>query len=145
MSYGLRSTPPASSASQAGTMSAADKAKMDDFDATAYATVAANANSALQSVPDASTSIKGLSKKSATLTSAAANILTNNSGGTASTTIAVGTTIGTVLSVAANVTDVASLATWAKNSIASLTTELNATRARLEDVIAKQQTAGQQT
>lgn len=126
-------------------MSAADKAKMDAFDATAYATVASKANSALQSVPDATTSVKGLALKSEALGSAAASVLTDSSTGSASTTIAAAPSVGTVLSVAANVADVATFVTWAKNSVASLTTQLNANRARVEDLIAKQQTAGQQT
>lgn len=94
----------------------------------------AKADSAVQSVPDASTGVKGIVKKSAVLTAGASSAITDNTGGAPITTWPA--IVGAVYA-----TDAPDI----KNAISSIAVGLNALRARLEDLIAKQQTAGQQT
>lgn len=113
-----------------------------DFATTAQG---AKADSALQSVPDAAAAIKGVILKAAALTAPAGGALVNNTGGSVGTTLAAIPVVGTVLSVAVNVTDFQSFRTAVMDGIASLAAAQNLTRSRVEDLIAKQQTAGQQT
>lgn len=94
----------------------------------------AKADTALQSVPDASTSVKGLVKKAAVLTAAPPITITDSTGGSVSTTLA-------AITGAVYADDSAII----KNALASIADNLNKANARLEDLIAKQQTAGQQT
>jgi len=92
------------------------------------------ADSALQSVPDATTSVKGLALKSAALTNAAPGAMTINVGGSISLTLA-------AITGAVYATDSTSI----KNVISSIADTLNKTNLRLEELISKQQSAGQQT
>lgn len=94
----------------------------------------------------ATTSVAGIVKKGALLTSPSAHTITDNVGGTVSTTqIPALGSVGTVLSVAANVTDVTTFNTNVKNAISTLTAEQNLLKARLEELISKLQTSGVQT
>lgn len=94
----------------------------------------AKADTAVQSVPDATTVVKGIVKKAAALSASASSLITDNTGGTPVTTWPA--IVGAVYA-----TDAPDI----KNAISSIAVGLNALRARVEDMIAKQQTAGQQT
>lgn len=92
------------------------------------------AASALQSVPDASTSVKGVAKKSAALDSAVITPIVNNTGGSVIGTIPL--LVGALYSA-----DAVAI----QNALTTAFAQINLTSVRLEELIAKQQTAGQQT
>lgn len=124
------------SATRPSGISGADRAKLAAYAAENFATAAqgVKADSALQSVPDATTSVKGLTNKAAALTAAAAGTVTNNVGGTVLSTVP-------VLVGALYATDGPAIA----SALTTAMTKINLLNARVEDLIAKQQTAGQQT
>lgn len=124
------------SATRPSGISASDRAKLSAYAAANFATAAqgAKADSALQSVPDATTDVKGLTKKSASLTAPAAGTVTNNVGGSV---------LGTVPALVGAIyaTDGPAIA----SALTTAFTKINLLNARIEDLIVKQQTAGQQT
>lgn len=92
------------------------------------------AGTALQSVPDATTSVKGIAKKSDTLSAPAAGAITNNLGGSILGTIP-------VLGGALYATDAAGI----KNALTTAFDQINKLNARVEDLITKLTAAGVQT
>lgn len=84
--------------------------------------------------PPATTSTLGVVLKSTSLSASAGTTLTDNTGGSVIVTLP-------AITGAVYATDSPGL----KNALSTLISGLNTTNARLEDLIAKQKTAGQQT
>lgn len=94
-------------------------------------------------IQPATTANNGVVKKAASLTVSAASQIANTNGGTVSLAIGPAPVIGTVLSVAADVTGIQNFRTYTTNAIASLAAQSETTRARLEELISKMQAANQ--
>lgn len=108
--------------------------------ASGYASLDAGVKVPAAELPDATTAARGAVLKGAALTSPAAAALTDSTGGTRDNTVAALPALqATPTGLVAGERDAIN------NNFSELTEEVNALRARVEDLIAKLQAAGVQT